>query len=170
MKAAYRSAMEALYFACMVVAGIAMLVMTVIVPYSVFTRYVLNSAASWPEPGAVLMMIVFTFIGGAACYRANVHIAVRIFTDIMPGFAQRLCAWIVIVLLLSLSLFMVIWGVRLVQATWGQVMAEFTWLRVGIAYLPVPLSGAITLLFIVEQVWIGSPGEDSIMHREPVPN
>lgn len=160
--------MEALYLLCMIVAGTAIVVMTLIIPYSVFTRYVLNSASSWPEPGAVLMMIVFTFLGGAACYRANVHIAVKIFTDVMPGPLQRACEWIVIGLLALLSLFMLIWGLSLVQVTWHQVMAEFTWLRVGIAYLPVPVSGAITLLFIIEHVWLGSPGEDSIMHREPI--
>jgi len=31
-----------------------------------FYRYVLNSAASWPEPLAVLLTIVLTFIGAAA--------------------------------------------------------------------------------------------------------
>jgi TRAP-type C4-dicarboxylate transport system permease small subunit len=167
MKARYRSAMEALYIVCMAIAGVAMVAMTAIVPYSVFTRYVLNSASSWPEPAAVLMMIVFTFLGGAACYRANVHIAVRIVTDLMPAPARQACEWIAITLLALLSLFMAIWGISLVEVTWGQVMAEFTWLRVGITYLPIPVSGAVTLLFIIEHVWVGAPDGRSIMYREP---
>jgi len=40
-----------------------------VIPWAVFTRYVLNSAASWPEPLAVLLTIVLTFIGAAAGYR-----------------------------------------------------------------------------------------------------
>lgn len=168
MKAAYRSAMEALYVVCMTIAGIAMVVMTLVIPYGVFMRYVINSASSWPEPLSVLMMIVFTFIGGAACLRAKVHIAVRLFADALP---MRVQPWVngsVNVLLILLSIFMLIYGIRLANATWYQVMAEFTNLAVGVAYLPVPLGGLITLLFIIEYIWLGEPDKTSVMHQEPV--
>jgi TRAP-type C4-dicarboxylate transport system permease small subunit len=52
--------------------------------------------------------------------------------------------------------------------TWHQYLAEFTWLRTGISYLPVPVGGAITLLFIIERVWLGPPGPESYTFREPV--
>ena len=68
--------MEWLYIACIVLAGAAMVLMTIFIPYGVFMRYVVNSAASWPEPASILMMIWFSFVGGAAAYRANAHIAV----------------------------------------------------------------------------------------------
>ena len=35
----------------------AILLMSLIIPWGVFTRYVLNSAASWPEPIAVLLVV-----------------------------------------------------------------------------------------------------------------
>ncbi|HTB04865.1 MAG TPA: TRAP transporter small permease subunit, partial [Bradyrhizobium sp.] len=65
----YRTLMDALYSACIVVAGTALVLISAVIPWAVFTRYVLNSAASWPEPAAVLLTIVVTFIGAAACYR-----------------------------------------------------------------------------------------------------
>jgi TRAP-type C4-dicarboxylate transport system permease small subunit len=168
MRTAYRSAMEALYIVCMTIAGIAMVVMTLVIPYGVFMRYVINSASSWPEPLSVLMMIVFTFIGGAACLRANVHIAVRLFADALPAHVQPWVNGAVQVLLILLSIFMLVYGIRLAHATWFQVMAEFTDLSVGVAYLPVPLGGLITLLFIVEYIWLGEPGRTSVMHQEPI--
>jgi TRAP-type C4-dicarboxylate transport system permease small subunit len=168
MKAVYRSAMEALYVVCMTIAGIAMVVMTLVIPYGVFMRYVINSASSWPEPLSVLMMIVFTFIGGAACLRAKVHIAVRLFADALPTRVQPWVNGSVNVLLILLSIFMLIYGIRLANATWYQVMAEFTNLAVGVAYLPVPLGGLITLLFIIEYIWLGEPDKTSVMHQEPV--
>lgn len=168
MRSVYRNAMEALYLACMTTAGIALVVMTLVIPYGVFMRYVMNSAAGWPEPLSVLMMIVFTFLGGAACLRANVHIAVRIFADALPGALRLWAARLVTALLCLLCIFLIVYGARLVATTWHQVMAEFTFLRVGIAYMPIPASGALTLLFLVERMWLGEPGEDSVMHREPV--
>ena len=68
--------MEWLYIACIATAGLAMLVITIIIPYGVFMRYVMNSASAWPEPAGILMMILFSFVGGAAAYRANAHITV----------------------------------------------------------------------------------------------
>jgi len=41
-----------------------------VIPWAVFTRYVLNSAASWPERSRS-PDIVLTFIGAAAAYRLN---------------------------------------------------------------------------------------------------
>ena len=92
-KARYRQAMEALYLACIVISGAALIVITLIIPLGVFMRYVMNSPLSWPEPASVLMMVMFSFLGGAAVYRANVHIAVEaLVKNVGPG-ARRLLLW-----------------------------------------------------------------------------
>jgi len=83
LKNLYRQAMEWLYIACIGLAGVVMLVMTIIIPYGVFMRYVVNSPASWPEPAGILMMVWFSFIGGAAAYRAKAHIAVSTVLNMM---------------------------------------------------------------------------------------
>ncbi|MDQ2080326.1 TRAP transporter small permease [Xanthobacteraceae bacterium Astr-EGSB] len=170
MKTAYRSAMEALYLVCAIIAGSAIVIMTLSIPYGVFMRYVVNAAASWPEPLAVQMMILFTFIGGAACYRASIHIAVKMFVDQLPDAGRRLTEWLVTGLVVLLCLFMIIWGTALVQITWNQVIAELPWVWVGLSYMPIPIGGAITILFIIELVWLGPPGPESVMYREPTSN
>src|SRR2546426_12664756 len=76
MRARYAQAMERLYLACIGISGLALVVMTLIIPYGGFMRYAMNSAASWPEPLAVLLMVLFSFVVGAAVYRANLHMAV----------------------------------------------------------------------------------------------
>ena len=65
MGAAYRKLMDILYWTCVGVAGTALVLISAVVPWAVFTRYVLNQAASWPEATAVLLTIVLTFIGAA---------------------------------------------------------------------------------------------------------
>ena len=57
MKAQYIRAMDTLHRGCEILAGACLVIITLIIPYGVFCRYVLNSAASWPEPMAVLLMI-----------------------------------------------------------------------------------------------------------------
>jgi TRAP-type C4-dicarboxylate transport system permease small subunit len=166
MKTRYAAAMEALYVACMVISGASLVVITLIIPYGVFMRYVLNAAASWPEPLAVLLMIVFSFLGGAAVYRANVHMAVRALLDAVDERWRRRLRRLVDVAMAVTALFMLIWGLRLVHATWYQVISEFPVLSVGLTYAPLPLAGLITLLFIIERVWIGEPPATSVMYRD----
>ncbi|EPN5697641.1 TRAP transporter small permease, partial [Cronobacter sakazakii] len=87
--------MDRLYLLAMMVAGFALLIMTVVIPIGIFSRYVLNRGESWPEPVAIICMVTFTFIGAAVGYRAGSHIAVNMLTDRLPPFAQRVCARVV---------------------------------------------------------------------------
>ena len=82
--------MDALYLACVMIAGGALVLISAVIPWGVFTRYVLNSAASWPEPMAVLLAIVLTFIGAAACYRAQLHMRVTVAVSLLPLAGQRI--------------------------------------------------------------------------------
>lgn len=167
IKAGYVRAMDALYLLCVIVAGFCIAVMAVVVPIGVFCRYVLNNALAWPEPMATIMMIFFTFLGGAACYRAGVHISVTVFVRYLGAGPQKAAQLIVEVAVAALAVFMLIWGAELVQTTLHQVIAEFPFLAVGITYLPVPAGGAATLLFMIERIWIGPPPSTSLVYREP---
>jgi TRAP-type C4-dicarboxylate transport system permease small subunit len=153
----FRKAMDALYFLCVLVAGVALVLISAVIPWAVYTRYVLNSAASWPEPMAVLLTIVLTFFGAAACYRLGLHMNVTVAVDLLPPPLQRACAWLVELLMAVIALFMLVDGARLVATTWYNTIADFPFLSVGVTYLPIPVGGAITLLFIIEHLSIGRP-------------
>src|SRR5690348_3824188 len=84
-----RRAMDGVYRACVVIAGSALVLISLVVPWGVYTRYVLESAASWPEPMAILLSIVLTFFGAAACYRSGVHMRVTVARDLLPRLPQR---------------------------------------------------------------------------------
>jgi len=166
VKAAYAAAMERLYLACIVVSATALVAITLVIPYGVFMRYVMSSASSWPEPFSVLAMVLFSFFGGAAAYRANVHIAVQMLTDAVPPSARRALLLLADLAMVATALFMMIYGTQLVRATWNQTIAEFPTLSVGITYLPIPIGGLFTLLFIVERLWLGMPPPTSVMYRD----
>jgi TRAP-type C4-dicarboxylate transport system permease small subunit len=157
MAAFFRTAMDALYLASALIAGTALVLISAIIPWAVFTRYVLNSAASWPEPTAVLLSIVLTFFGGAVCYRLRLHMNVSFFVAMLPPLAQRAVNLLVELLTAVMALFMIISGAGLVDTTWYNTIADFPSLSVGVTYLPIPIGGGILLLFVVERVLIGSP-------------
>ncbi|HTP94265.1 MAG TPA: TRAP transporter small permease [Burkholderiales bacterium] len=166
MREAYRTAMEWLYIACIALAGVAMVLMTIFIPYGVFMRYVVNSAASWPEPASILMMIWFSFVGGAAAYRANAHIAVGTVLNMVNETNRRRLERFGDVGMGIIGLFMIKWGVQLVHAVWNNRVAEFPDISVGASYIPIPVAGVITLLFCIERLWLGQPPADSFTFRD----
>jgi len=54
--------LDVAYLACIWIAGLSIVLMSLIIPWGVFARYVLGTGAHWPEPVAVLLMVSFTFL------------------------------------------------------------------------------------------------------------
>ncbi len=155
MQRQLRKISDALYWLCAGVASSALVLIAVIIPWGVYTRYIVNRAASWPEPAAILLSIVLTFFGAAACYRTNVHMRITVARDLLPPLWQRLLTIAAELVVGALSVFMTVWGAGLCATTWNQTIDEFPFLRVGITYLPIPIGAAITAVFVVERLLIG---------------
>jgi TRAP-type C4-dicarboxylate transport system permease small subunit len=169
MAGLFRRAMDYLYLACVVVGTTALVLISAVIPWAVFTRYVLNSAASWPEPLAILLTIVLTFIGAAAAYRLNLHMSISYFADKLPTPARTLLNLVVQLLMALIATFMIVWGERLVDVTWHNTIPDFPFLSVGVTYLPIPIGGVCLLLFIIERIFLGQPPDPIAQHHEAAP-
>src|SRR5438105_6077247 len=110
---AIRGLMDALYDACVIIAGAALVLISAVIPWAVYTRYVMNRAASWPEPTAVLLTIVLTFFGAAACYRLGLHMNVTLAVDHLPKAWRRGVDFLVEILMGLMAVFMAVKGVGL---------------------------------------------------------
>jgi TRAP-type C4-dicarboxylate transport system permease small subunit len=157
----FRRGMDALYWACVVVAGIALVLISAVIPWAVYTRYVLNRAASWPEPFAVLLTIVLTFFGAAACYRQGRHMNIAFFVGMLPDAVRRVVAMLAEMLVGVFAIFMAYYGAKLVMATWYNTIPDFPELSVGVTYLPIPIGGAILLCFVLERITLGPPAPEA---------
>jgi TRAP-type C4-dicarboxylate transport system permease small subunit len=163
----YIRTMDRLYLASIWIAGAAIFCMSLIIPFGVFTRYVLGTGSQWPEPIAILLMMSFTFIGAAAAYRAGAHIAVSMIVERLPPKVQRAGVLLVHALMATVCLFVVGYGTQLCLATMGQSIAELPWLPVGVTYAAIPIGSAITLLFVIEHLVFGSQaGRKIVVHEE----
>ncbi|MGA7803575.1 TRAP transporter small permease [Bradyrhizobium sp.] len=169
MTGLFRRTMDWLYLACVIVGGSALVLIAAVIPYAVFTRYVLNSAASWPEPLAILLTIVLTFVGAAAAYRFNLHMNVSYFANQLPQPWRKGLDLVVQLLMALIASFMIVWGERLVEVTWHNSIADFPQLSVGVTYLPIPIGGACLLLFIVERILLGLPPDPIAQTGEAMP-
>lgn len=163
---AYVRWMDRLYLASVWVAGAAIFFMALIIPWGVFARYVLGTGAQWPEPIAILLMIVFSFIGAAAAYRANAHIGVTLLTERLPQGLRQLAGLLADLLVASASLFVAWYGARLCILTMGQTISELPWLPVGVTYAALPLGSVVTLLFVLERRIYGLQDARPVVNQE----
>lgn len=163
MNETIHQALDKLYLACIWLAGGCIFLMSLFIPWGIFARYVLGTGSRWPEPISILLMVVFTFFGAAVAYRAGAHIAVAMLTDRLPAALQRGLRGVVHGLMLLISAFMVFYGTRLCLGTWGQSIPELPWMPVGATYLPVPVGGFVTLLFVLEHMLLGSQAQRPVV-------
>ncbi|CAI8744870.1 TRAP-type transport system small permease protein [Pseudomonas sp. IT-P12] len=168
MKNLLLSINDRIYMTCIWVAGLSVLAIALIIPWGVFARYVLGSGSSWPEPAAILLMMVFTFIGAAASYRAGAHMAVAMLTDRMDPPVRKAVGIFSQLLMATVCLFMTIWGTKLCLSTWNQFMAALPSLRVGITYMPIPVGGLLTLIFVLEKLLLGDQSNRRVVRFDLV--
>jgi len=160
MPKGYIKLMDVLYFICVFIAGGALVIMSTIIAWGVFTRYALGSGSFWPEPISIFLAIQLTFYGAAACYRANTHISLKMFVNLLPPLLKRWEGYLVDLLMAAICLFMVVYGASLVKTTYFQVYPEFQYIRVGVSYSAIPIAGLITLLFVIEKVFFRPSAKD----------
>ena len=163
MKNLFLRANDTLYRACIWVAGLSILTMSLIIPWGIFARYVLGTGSSWPEPVAILLMVVFSFVGAAASYRAGAHMAVAMVTDRLPPLQRRLVALLVQVLMILVCVFMTYYGTKLCITTWNQFLASLPGVRVGMTYAPIPVGGVLTLVFVLEKLLLGDQSHRKVV-------
>ena len=155
MQARYVAAMDVLHHFCMFVAGVCLVVITIIIPWGVFTRYVLNYGSSWPEPLAVLLMIWFSFTAAALCYRERLHISVAVLPAVLRGWPRLLVGWLAELAMAGMNLFMLVWGVGMLVRLGAVGVAALILVPVlGPAAPPmlVAMVGVLGALLVIEGI------------------
>lgn len=143
--------------ALLVVSAIGLLMMTFIVGWQVFGRYVLGSSPSWAEQSALTLMIWFIFLGGAAGVRDGFHIRIIAVENMVSQASRKKMRFVSNAIVGVLGLAMLWWGGELVVRTWSHVIPSLGIPR-GMAYLAIPIAGLLIALFSIERI-LDDPAE-----------
>ena len=132
-------------------AAVGLALMTAIVGWQVFGRYVLNSSPSWSEQAALTLMIWYVSFAAAAGVREGFHIRIVALESAAPPVIRRFLRITANIVVAGCGLAMLIWGGDLVLRTWEHVIPSLGLPR-GLAYLVMPLSGLLIFLFSIERI------------------
>lgn len=137
--------------AALYLAGAGLVLMTVFVAWQVFCRYVLNNSPSWTEPGAVMLMSWFIFLGAAVGVRENNHMGFDVLLYVLPPSAKKWLRMISDIVILGFGAGMVWYGSGLVSLTWNTVLPALN-ISGGWDYIPVVVGGFLVMLFALERI------------------
>jgi len=152
-------ACSALSTGALYIAAFFLVLMTIIVFWQVFTRYVLGWSNSWTEIAAVMLMSWFIFLGAAVGIRENYHLGFDVLLYILPKGSKKVLRTISDVVVIVFACGMVFYGFQLVLLQWAARMPALG-IPEGIRYLPIVAGGLLIILFSVERILLRLSGTD----------
>ena len=155
--AAYQSALKTISRICVLVTGVALVVLTVIFGWLVFGRYVLNATPTWVEQVSLLLVVLITFLGAAVGIHENTHLGVSYFRELSPRGVRRVFTAASHVVLTVFGAVMAVSGYRLAVFKWS---AEIPLIHVpeGLRAVPIAVCGALVVAFSLGHLFLMARG------------
>jgi TRAP-type transport system small permease protein len=135
----------------LVIAVLSLLVVTAIVGWQVFGRYVLNDTPVWAERTALLLMLYLCLFGAAVGVRDGGHMGMDYLHSKMSPAVKHRVIQLILLLTAYFGAAMAYYGFDLAQSVRTHTIPTLgiseTW-----TYVPLVLSGAMIALFSIEHL------------------
>ncbi len=134
------------------VAGILLLIMTIVVVAQVIFRYVLNIPLSWTDESSRFLMIYMTYLCLPFVYLTDKNIAMTFVTEIVEKKAPRLFSLFSLVAHISAIIVFAVWikfGWNFFQT--GSVMADSLPISMFYVYVIPPVMMTVTILYALQK-------------------
>ena len=135
----------------LVFAAAGLVVMTAVIGWQVFARYVLSASPAWAEAASLALMVWFILLAAAVGVREQFHIGMTAATNAMPPALARLSRAFSLLMVGAFGAAMGVWGGELVIRTWDIEIATLGISR-GFSYLPLPIAGWLIVFFSIEHL------------------
>jgi len=148
---------EILSRAALYVSAAGLVLMTLIIGWQVFARYVLGAAPAWTEQAALFLMLWFILFAAAAGVREGFHINLSLMQDMAKPKTRQVLRFMCHAIVLLFGLSMAWSGLMLVIATWEHIIPTLGLPR-GTAYIPLSGAGLLIAFFSLEHILAEAKG------------
>lgn len=138
--------------------AIGLVVMTALVGWQVFGRFVLGSSPSWTEQASLVLMIWYVMLASAAGVYEGFHIRITLLEDRLGARGVHIRRFAAGVVLLSGAVLLV-YGLQLAWLVRGNAIPSLGISR-AVAYAPMPIAGLLMALFALPQLAGGRLPDD----------
>jgi TRAP-type C4-dicarboxylate transport system permease small subunit len=140
-----------LSLASLYVSVLGLVMMTAIIGWQVFARYMLNTSPDWSEQAALYLMLWFILFAAAAGVREGFHIRLSLLQDRLSEAKSRALRTVCHALVGVFGAALAWSGAELVVMTWSHTIPTLGLPR-GSGYIPLSVSGLLILFFSVEHI------------------
>lgn len=130
---------------------VGLILMTAIIGWQVWGRYVLNDTPVWSERLSLLLMNYYILLAAAIGVRERFHLGLVFVKDSLPPRARYVTEILINLLVGGFGAAMVWYGGQMAWTTWGHVIPTLG-LPTGASYLPFPIAGTLIVLFSVQHI------------------
>lgn len=138
-----------------------LVLMTLIIGWQVFARYVLNASPTWSESAALLLMLNYIMLAAAVGVYENFHLGLKVLLDAVPTHIRTVLEVINNALIISFGMAMLVNGSRLAAFTADHIMPALNISR-SFAYWPFAAAGLFISIFALERLILAVTPENSI--------
>ncbi len=128
------------------IAAAGLVVMTLVIAWQVFARYVLNDSPEWSEAAALIVMTYFVLLAAAVGVYEKFHLGFRWLVARFPLALRRYFFLFGQILIMGFGVAMAFNGTALVEYTASHVIPTLDLPR-AVAYWPFVICGALIALF-----------------------
>jgi len=132
-----------------------LVLMTVIIGWQIWGRYVLNDTPIWSERLSLFLMNYYILFAAAIGVREKFHLGLEFFKNALPVRVRRVIELMINLLVGSFGVAMVWYGGQMAVSTWTHVIPTLG-LPTGTSYLPFPIAGVLIILFSVQHILVGT--------------
>lgn len=128
-----------------------LMVMTVVIGWQVFARFLLNNSPAWSETFSLILMLYYIMLAAAVGVSEGFHLGIKIIVTQLSPTPQK---WVMIAgdfLVAVFGLVMCVNSISLVQYTQSHIIPTINVSR-AVAYWPFIISGVLMTLFSVERI------------------
>ena len=134
--------------------ALGLVVMTAIVGWQVFGRFVLDSSPSWTEQASLVLMIWYVMFAAAAGVYEGFHIRIALIEERFGERARGLRRVVAAIVALR-GLVLLVYGLQLCWQVRGNVIPSLGISR-AVAYVPLPVSGLLMTIFALGRMISGA--------------
>ncbi len=132
-------------------AAVGLVLMTAIIAWQIFGRYVLNDTPSWSERLSIFLMNWYILLAAAAGVREDFHIGLVFFRERLTGRPRLAIEALGLVAVVVFGLGMAVYGGQLALQTRTHVLPTLG-ISTGWSYAPFVLAGVLIALFGAERL------------------
>lgn len=127
-------------------AAAGLVLMTLVIAWQVFGRYVLNDSPAWSESAALVIMLYFVLLAAAVGVYEQFHLGLRLFVSRLPAGWKRPVYVIGQLLVMTFGAAMAWNGMRLIDYTSSHIIPTLGISR-SVAYWPFVVCGGLIVFF-----------------------